>query len=167
MPILPVFSRKNPVTQKRVEFDPPSRRTLWDLPRSHKIAFSTILTVTTPTFTYCSSFHLLKGCRIALRPLPVRVLLKAVVDDTWVLRTISRDIALPFLFIREQTQMVGFWPCGHQCYCSRRNIFFKCPDVILSFLCFEARSIKKERLLALPHLRTIRETFASYRSSIP
>jgi hypothetical protein len=38
----------------------------------------------------------------------VHLLFRAVVSDTWELRTMLRSIALPVLFMREQTLMVGF-----------------------------------------------------------
>ena len=115
-----------------------SGRTLPDLPRSHKRAFATISTVITPVIITCSSFHLFTECRIILRPLTVHLRF-----ELWL--PIFGNSAQYFAVLHFPFSSHGSSPYGgiltrgHQCYCSRSNILFKCPVILLSFLCFEAR----------------------------
>ena len=56
------------------------------------------------------------------------------------LRTTLRSVALPFSSSGDRPRRWDFNPADTKCYCSRINILFKCPVVILSFYRFKARS---------------------------
>ena len=56
------------------------------------------------------------------------LLLKAVVSDTWKLRTMLRSIALSVLFTREKNRVEGFKPMADtRCGLRFSSVFFRCP----------------------------------------
>ncbi len=70
----------------------------------------------------------------------VHLLFRAVVSDTWELRTMLRSIALPFSSCGSRPTRRDFHPCGHN---ASEFIFQRLLQGVLLFglslLCFEAR----------------------------
>jgi hypothetical protein len=93
-----------------------------------------------------------KLVEIALRPLLVHLC-----SGLWLpireLCTTLRGVALPFSSSWDRPGRWDFNPADTKCYCSRSSILFKCPVVILSFLCFE-HAVTAPRTISARHPRT-------------